>query len=146
VLLASLAVLALYPSEGDLVSVVSGSERVAFLLACAGIVFGFYRMSVAVPRWLSRPFAALGVATYGVYLLHPIVFQIVELAALRLALQPSPAVVVGMTIAATIALSLVTYDRFEAPLIRLGKRLTSRPIREERPSVGSPGPTLGDRG
>lgn len=146
VLLVSLAVLALYPSEGDLVNVVSGSERVAFLLACTGIVFGFYRMHVALPRWLSRPFAALGVATYGVYLLHPIVYQIIELAARRLALEPSPAVVVAMTIAATIALSLVTFDRLEAPLIRLGKRLTSRPGRAQRPTAASAGPTLGDRG
>lgn len=145
VLLVSLIVLTWYPTGGDLVNVVSGPERVAFLLACIGTVFGFYRMRVAVPRWLSRPLAALGVATYGVYLLHPIVYQAIELVARQLRLQPSPALIVAATIAATIALSLAMYDRFEAPMIRLGKRLTSSANATDRAPLGSTEPTFGDR-
>jgi len=147
VLLASLSLLIWYPAEGDLVNVVSGHERAAFLVACTGIVFGFYKMNLSLPAWLSRSLATLGLATYGVYLLHPIVYQAIEMASRRLQLQSSPALAVAATIGVTIALSVVIYDRFEAPLIRLGKRITSgNHGAADRPTAGATGSTLGDRG
>ncbi|MBL8286723.1 MAG: acyltransferase [Rubrivivax sp.] len=118
------AVLAWYPVGGDLVVTVTGWPRVAFVAASTAIVLGFFRLGAALPRWLAAPLALLGAATYGVYLLHPIVFQAIE-RSLRLAgAALDPRLSMLLTVVVTIAVSVVLYKHFELPLIRLGKRLT----------------------
>ena len=97
-----------------------------FFLVSTTLVLCFYKMKITPPAWISRPLAMLGVATYGVYLLHPIVFKFVELAAKRGGVG-TPGVVLG-TVVLTIALSIATYRFFETPFIRLGKRLTPSPL------------------
>jgi peptidoglycan/LPS O-acetylase OafA/YrhL len=126
-MIASTAVLAGYPVDGDLVNIVTGFDRIVFFLASTLMVLSFYKLTSTPPRWVSRPLAALGVATYGVYLLHPIVYQFIELCAKRLGWVNQPYAVIALTVALTIAVSLLLYERLEAPLIRLGKRLTTEP-------------------
>lgn len=122
VLASAVAAFAAFPAGGDLINIVTGLNRVLFFLVSATLVLCFYKMRITPPAWASRPLATLGVATYGVYLLHPIVFKFVELAAKRVEVG-TPAVVLG-TVMLTIALSIATYRFFETPFIRLGKRLT----------------------
>lgn len=124
-LAASLAVLVGLPVDGDLIRIVSGFERVVFVAACVGIVLGFYRMTLDPPAWIKRPLGMLGVATYGVYLLHPIVYQAVELAERVAGLDLPPLAMIAATMAATIIGSVIMYQLLEAPMIRLGKRLTA---------------------
>lgn len=140
IMLASLALLTWYPAGGDLVNIVTGVARVAFLLSCIGIVLGFYKLSATPPRWVSRPLAALGVATYGVYLLHPLVYQAVVLCDRMLGLAITPVGIVAVTVCATTGTALVVYELFESPLIRLGKRLTSDSNLARRPDLRSTGP------
>ncbi len=112
---------------GDLIMVVIGWPRVAFCCASTLVVLGFYKLQIALPALLSRPLAALGVATYGVYLLHPLVYGAYGVAARVLKLPESAPVAISVTVTATILASLFLYSRREAPLIRLGKRVTSTP-------------------
>jgi peptidoglycan/LPS O-acetylase OafA/YrhL len=118
---------AAWPVHGDLIRVVIGTERIVFFVASAMLVFGFYKLAGSPPSWIARPLAAMGVATYGVYLLHPLVYGLVELVARRWRWLGEPAPAIGATVAFTILVALVLYERFEAPLIRLGKRLTPVP-------------------
>jgi exopolysaccharide production protein ExoZ len=132
---AACALLAFYPVRGDLITTVTDFARVVFFVASAAIVLAFYKLTVALPGWMTRPLAALGAATYGVYLLHPIAFQFVQLCLLKLTLAVHPYVVMTTTIALTIVVALVLYQNLELPLIRLGKRLTARPAESASAAV-----------
>lgn len=139
-LFTSIAVLAWYPADGDLIHVVTGPGRVAFFLASTLMVVSFYRLTSKPPRWVSRPLAALGVATYGVYLLHPIVYPLVERCARMLGWADAPYLVMTLTVALTIAVARLLYERLEAPLIRWGKRLTPDPkASDQGRTLRSPG-------
>ena len=124
-MIGAVALLAFYPGGGDLIAVVTGTNRLVFCLASVLIVLSFYKLTARPHRWIATPLATLGAATYGVYLLHPIAFPIVELATRRLDLPVGPIEVIGATIALTIAMSMLLYEWFELPLIRLGKRITA---------------------
>lgn len=143
IVLLSLALLAGYPTSGDLINVVTGAERIAFFLASTGIVLGFFKLSLVPPAWIANPLAALGIATYGVYLLHPIVYSGLQASSGLLRMSPAPATMVGTTIVVTIALSLLVHRVLEAPLIRVGKRLTTGAAGKQPPQTlgrGRPSP------
>ena len=128
-LITSVALFTFYPADGDLITIVTGSNRFVFCTASILCVLAFYKTTARPPRWIAAPLAALGAATYGVYLLHPIVFPAVALASKRLGLPLDPMETAAATVLITIALALFAYERLELPLIRIGKRLTdqSRP-------------------
>jgi exopolysaccharide production protein ExoZ len=139
--LLAMALLAAWPAQGDLIRIVTGTERIVFFIASVMLVFGFYKLAGSPPSWIARPLAAMGVATYGVYLLHPLVFGFVELLARRWRVLGDPAVIFCATVMLTIVVALVLYDRFEAPFIRLGKRLTKGPVKAgplDAPEAGRP--------
>lgn len=125
-LCSAIAILALYPAQGDLIAVVTGTNRVVFCAASVLIVLSFYKLTLRPPRWIAAPLAGLGAATYGVYLLHPIVYPGVVLVSRRLGLAAGPLLLIAATVVLTIAVAALLYRYFELPLIRLGKRFTSR--------------------
>lgn len=120
-----------YPASGDLVNIVTGVNRLVFFAASALAVLAFYKLTLPLPAAVSVSLTSLGVATYGVYLLHPIVFQVVELATRTLGLGLQAHAVIAATIVLTILVSLVVYAKLEAPMIRLGKLVTTPKPRDE---------------
>ncbi len=137
---ASVGMLAAYPADGDLIAVVTGVNRLVFCLASVLIVLSFYKLTIKPYWWIGSPLAALGAATYGVYLLHPIVFHGVELTTRHFGLPNSALQIIAATSGVTIALSLFLYKWFESPLIQVGKRFTAGKINrygaESRTSTG----------
>lgn len=125
IMITATALLAFYPSNGDQIVVVTGANRFVFSLASVFIVLSFFKLSTHPHKLIAKPLAALGAATYGVYLLHPIIYSAVELTSRRLGLQIGSIATIAITIALTISLSLLIYKKFELPFIRLGKRLTT---------------------
>lgn len=115
----------LYPASGDQISLVTGFNRVAMSIISVGIVLAFYKCAPALPKFIGDKFEQLGIATYGVYLLHPIVMDFTrgafQIIGLQIKYVPT-LVAIGLTI----VFALLTYKYFEAPLIKLGKRLTTR--------------------
>jgi exopolysaccharide production protein ExoZ len=113
----------LYPVSGDQIALVTGVGRVVMTLIAIAIVFGFYRCAPVLPRAIGNAIEQLGIATYGVYLLHPIVMNLTmkafDVAGIHIKRVP-----VAVAIVATIVLALVSYRYFESPLTNLGKRLT----------------------
>ncbi|HQR38052.1 MAG TPA: hypothetical protein PLF26_06575 [Blastocatellia bacterium] len=126
-MLVSAAILFWYPIKSGLARIVTGFDRVVFVAAVTAFVLSFCKLEAAPPAWIASPLAAFGVASYGVYILHPIVFLFVDLCVGSLWGPAHPYTVMGLTAAGTIVLASVLYERFEAPLIQLGKRSDQRP-------------------
>jgi exopolysaccharide production protein ExoZ len=106
------------------ISIVTGPGRVAFVLISFVIVLCFYKLKPGLPRLISRPLETFGIATYGVYLIHPVVFLYLSYIMKQLDVQNGTLQFLLVAIL-TIAVSVLSYHYFEEKLIRLGKRLTS---------------------
>lgn len=115
----SLAVLCFYPVAGDQINITTGINRVVFALASIVLTLGFYKFEIDLPNWFAKPFANLGEATYGVYLLHPIVFYATN----KLFLNPY--VCIGVTVVTTIIAANLSYHFYEKKFIKIGKKVTT---------------------
>jgi peptidoglycan/LPS O-acetylase OafA/YrhL len=118
------AALALFPAAGDQIHIVTGWARVAFSAVSVLIVWTLFQSAPRLPNLLSKSLEHVGIATYGIYLLHPIV--IFWLARGVRSTGWNPDIVAPATVIITIGLALLSYRYFELPLIRLGKRLRLR--------------------
>lgn len=119
-LLFTIGTLMFYPTGGNQSILVTGMHRISLTIISTGLVIGFYKFMIHIPRIIDYPLEKLGIVTYGVYLLHPVVnnalFQTIKL--------PGWAMTVTVIIL-TIILSLASYYFFELKLMALGKKLTS---------------------
>lgn len=118
-----------YPSEADPASIVSGPARVVLVAGAALICVSAYRWALALPQLLSRPLVFLGETSYGIYILHPIFYNLVELMHAKgplagLGLPVSVRMVLAITL--TLAGSYLSYRYFEQPMMALGRRLSAR--------------------
>ncbi|MFH4201953.1 acyltransferase, partial [Acinetobacter baumannii] len=73
-IISSLIIFFFYPISGDQINITTNITRIVFSLASVMLTLGFYKLEIDLPLWFSKPFAHLGEATYGIYLLHPIVY------------------------------------------------------------------------
>jgi len=121
----SMTVFVFYPASGDQITIVTGANRFVFSAASVLLVLGFFKSGFSLGRLLGTPLLQLGLATYGVYLLHPIVRELVRLAAPDLA----PTAVIALTIALTLLVSWFLYHRFELPMMKLGKHFAAGDVR-----------------
>lgn len=115
----SLLVLCFYPVAGDQINIATGINRVVFALASIALTLGFYKFEIDLPSWFAKPFANLGEATYGVYLLHPVVYIFVN----KVIHQPLLCIIATSIV--TIVAANISYRLYEKPFIKLGKKVTS---------------------
>ncbi|MGH3263726.1 MAG: acyltransferase family protein, partial [Trebonia sp.] len=93
------------------------------LLAGATFAVGLAMRRVKIPRWC----AWLGVISYSVYLLHPLVFNAyrsIKVLHPKHAM-PGQAVFFAGLLAVIVAISALTYYLVERPMQRLGRRVTA---------------------
>jgi peptidoglycan/LPS O-acetylase OafA/YrhL len=111
----------------------------------AGATFG---VGLAVRRWrVPRWCAWLGMISYSVYLLHPIVFDAYRSVPVlhREHTMPDQFLFFAGLLAVIVALSAVTYYLVEMPMQRLGRRVAARfPYAKVAASGGSPSPGGGE--
>ncbi|MEJ5864923.1 acyltransferase [Pseudomonas farsensis] len=124
---AGLSIFLLYPAHGDQISIVTGLSRIAFCTASLLVVYGFYSYRSQIPKLLSTPLEALGIATYGVYLLHPIVNSGITFSLKLLKVDISPYITIGISSVLSVAIALAVYRLLESPMMSLGKHLSSGP-------------------
>ena len=62
----SIFIFSFYPTSGDQISIVTGTNRIVFTIAAILITLGFYKLTLSLPSIISFPLANLGEATYGV--------------------------------------------------------------------------------
>jgi len=101
-------------------------RRWFFALFLAGLTFGagLAGRHVHVPRWM----AWLGLISYSIYLLHPLLIEVLYTSVLR-GRHYSYAARIGMAVVfflVTIAVSSVTYLLVERPMQNLGRRVAKR--------------------
>ncbi|MDQ2771498.1 MAG: acyltransferase [Bacteroidota bacterium] len=103
------------------INLVTGHNRLLFVFSCLLICAGFFRASYA-NSWIEKPLARLGQVSYSLYLLHPLVYAVVKLAA---TMATKRGIHIGnlFTIAFAVIISLIisniSYIYFENYFIRL---------------------------
>ena len=88
-------------------------------------IYKFDFSGEALPKYISTLLSQLGIVTYGVYLLHPIIDMYFSYAARYLNIYNSY-YLIAMVMIATIAISFVSFYLFEEKFIKLGKRITKK--------------------
>ena len=114
-----------YPIDGNQIGIVTGFNRIAFILISLALVVGFYKITFQVPQLIAFPLEKLGLITYGVYILHPIVKSFVHKSCSLVGIE-NHLFIFGAVIVVTITISLISYHLMELPLMKLGKKLTSK--------------------
>lgn len=124
ILCCGLSLLTFYPATGDGINLVTGVNRMVFTLSCFLITFSFYKTTIRLPEFFDRPLTLLGEASYSVYLLHPLVYLLVErifsFLSKRIYNFPSFFVPI-LSIFITLLISYVVYQKYEKYFMRLGK-------------------------
>lgn len=113
-----------YPAKGDQITIVTGLNRVVFIILSIILVIGFSKFKQILPIILSYPLEKLGIVTYGVYILHPIIKSIINGGFILLGIS-NPIIIVVVSILSTILFSLVSYYAIELKLTKYAKRITS---------------------
>ncbi|MBU0490150.1 MAG: acyltransferase [Bacteroidetes bacterium] len=114
----------LLPYEGNQIAIASGFGRVVFVTLSFIIVFCFYKLKINLPVFLKNALGTFGIATYGVYLIHPIAYYYISFALNKLHFD-NGILTFCLIVVLTIVVSVFSYNFFELKLIKLGKRLTS---------------------
>ena len=123
-LLAALA-FALVPASGDQIVLITGARRLLLPLLCSVVVAVCWRGSLRLPRWLDRGLEHLGLVSYGIYLLHPIVFGWLQ-PGLNAAGFGQPLVLEPVVMLTTVLLASLLWRYYEEPMVKLGRRLSQR--------------------
>lgn len=111
------AIFVLYPVSGNQINIVTGSNRLVFSMLSIFMVIIFWKMDPSfIPIIIRKNLNALGMATYSIYLLHPIVMRMNEEITF---LNRYSIVVFSMLF--SIILSVIVYKYFEKPFTKMGK-------------------------
>ncbi|MCX6182494.1 MAG: acyltransferase [Bacteroidetes bacterium] len=117
-LLFSITAFFIYPVSGDLIHLVTGTNRLVFYFLCFAICFCFYKLPVQVPNFLHQPLGKLGEMSYSVYLLHPIVYAALSHFYKE---ESNSFLFIFGAVVSTLSLSYLVYYFFEKKFIALGK-------------------------
>ncbi|MGN6511327.1 MAG: acyltransferase family protein [Chitinophaga sp.] len=122
-LFAAFALFLFYPAEENIINLVTGFSRLVFTLSCIVICFCFYKLTMEMPLWVDRPLAMLGEISYSVYLLHPLVYAVINFVLLHWLTELNLwQVKLSITVLATLVASYLTYNYYEKYFMKFGKR------------------------
>jgi peptidoglycan/LPS O-acetylase OafA/YrhL len=111
-----------YPAVGQQTVLISGNNRIVFSLLSITICFLIFTLDVSLPIFIEKPLTTLGEISYGVYLIHPIVFlELRQFLTDYLVIPPQTFFVIALFV--TVFISFLIYSWLEKPLIRLGKKI-----------------------
>lgn len=124
-LILAIAVFIFYPSTGDTIRLVTGTNRLVFTACCFVICSCFYKLTVEAPTFIHKPLSLLGEASYSVYLLHPIVWSLTGLATKLCSKYIMPVPLLAqliISILITLVISYFVFQRFEKYFMKFGQR------------------------
>ena len=113
-----------YPVQGDKIHLVTGVNRLVFTFCCFLICFCFYKLQFKLPDTLHKNLIFLGEASYSVYLLHPIVWNVIGVPYTLFndhVFKISIFSRIFMSVVITLIISYLTYQFFEKYFVRLAK-------------------------
>jgi peptidoglycan/LPS O-acetylase OafA/YrhL len=117
-----------FPSGKDGIHLLYGFNRWVFAFGSILICIGFYQSEMRLPDMLHQPLKKLGEISYGVYLLHPFVYQIVCIIIRKLLqwgihVPQSNGMLITTAALLTLLFSNFVYHNFEVYFIRKGASL-----------------------
>ena len=116
-----LVVFLLIPIQGNAIELVTGPSRFFFTGGCILLCYSFFS-TAPTSAILDKPLSLLGKASYSLYLLHPIVYNLVKAIA-SFAIKQGvyfPAIAtLCIAIPVSLAISYLSYEYFETFFIRL---------------------------
>lgn len=126
-IIASLAVIfllfAYIDVKGDAIGIVTGINRIIFSALSIVAVFLFWKIDYTLPMLIRKPLANICLATYPIYLLHPLVLESVK-TFVKIDIVKNPFFLISFSAIITIAVSMAIYKFIEKPFINFGKKLT----------------------
>jgi exopolysaccharide production protein ExoZ len=114
-----------YPVTGDVVAIVTGSERIIFSLVCLLACFLVFVSDIQLNKIAHSFFSFLGETSYSIYLLHPLVFKLVKGICIMI-LHFGDSLIMPFSIVGTLIASFLTYNYLEKPMIFHGKKIAAR--------------------
>lgn len=129
-ILAAILVFALYPAEGDVITIVTKWPRVIFSIICLSLCFLIYVSEIKMNIYFHQVFSFLGATSYSVYLLHPIVYRVLK-GINEAFLGMELFWLLPFSIFGTLVASFLSYQYLEKPMIHVGSKITHR-IRNQR--------------
>ncbi|PKP17373.1 MAG: acyltransferase [Bacteroidetes bacterium HGW-Bacteroidetes-21] len=123
-LLLAILLFTFLPFEGNQILIVSGVGRLVFVALSFVIVLCFFKLKINLPGFASKGLEKLGLATYGVYLVHPVIFLYLNY------LWPKTGIdnklwLFALISVVTVTLALISYTWVETWFIKKGKTLTT---------------------
>lgn len=115
----ALAGFVFWPTGAESIEIVTGWNRIAFTIFCVVLCAAVYKLLPDPWAPVHRAFITLGHISYAVYLLHPIIYGILDRAG-TIEKQALAAVTIVLTVAAAYA----SYRWLEMPLNRWGRRVS----------------------
>ncbi|PWK26181.1 peptidoglycan/LPS O-acetylase OafA/YrhL [Arcicella aurantiaca] len=111
-----------YPTVGQQTNLISGINRIVFSVLSIAICYFIFTSEVELPIIIEKPLTTLGEISYGVYLIHPIIFlELRQFLANYIEIPPQTFFVIALFV--TVFISFLIYSWLEKPLIRLGKKI-----------------------
>lgn len=120
----SILIFSFFPSSKDSASLVTGLNRFVYSGCCLTACFAMYKLPLDLSVFLEKVLKILGDISYGLYLLHPLVYKIFKVTASAFGLAPG--LMILLSTITSIAISYVVFKKFETPFILLGQRLSQR--------------------
>lgn len=120
----SFIVFIFYPVSGDPINLVTGVNRLVFTTCCFIFCISFYKMKFTLPEFIHKPLTLLGEASYSVYLLHPLVYNITGIAfsiSSKYLFNFPESIRLIISIVTTLSVSYYVYQNFESFFMKLGR-------------------------
>jgi len=122
----SAGILATAPAGVDELYYVVGWHRVFFTAACLGLCWCAANWRREHNRVLAKAMRFLGITSYSIYLLHPVVFNATNMINGRWLGWPQAVMAFGLAVPATLLVSSVAYAWIEKPAMDFASRLCWR--------------------
>jgi exopolysaccharide production protein ExoZ len=114
----------LYPVSGDRIQLVTGAARIIFTFATILIIIGVFKSNFQLPELLHRGMILIANSSYGIYLLHPIIYRVLIKVCsipLRYGYVISIPVISFASAILTVLISYKVYSRFQLKFLMAKK-------------------------
>lgn len=123
-LFVAVALFCLLPFGGDQIAIVTGAGRMVFVTLTFVVVLAFYKVRVRPADVISNPLTLFGMATYGIYLIHPVIYLLCGFFFRRFHVN-NPHLMFAVVVVLTVVTARFSYRLIEEKMIKLGKKLTA---------------------
>ncbi|PRY14438.1 peptidoglycan/LPS O-acetylase OafA/YrhL [Pontibacter ummariensis] len=124
VLLLALGMFAFFPVQGGgVLPLMTGGVRMLYTVLAILICLAAYKGTYQLPSFLDKPLRLLGEISYSVYLLHPVVWMVLQYVSSIYTLPVSVRLV--LSVVGTLTISYFSFRYFEQYFIRLGRKFSA---------------------